>query len=216
MSTVVVGDLHGKYEIAEQVLASPHNVVFIGDYLDSFTHTTLELVKTLDTVLHAATTQPERVTALKGNHELSYLEVGMRCSGYNSLLQLQVRERDLSVLKPFTWLDKYLVSHAGVSARMLRKLNIDYETYLREGKFTDIGYARGGTAPYGGLYWCDWYEEFEPMEIPQIVGHSGYRPGKEKGILIKENSYNIDCLDHTKEVLLVTDGVPEIIKLEDL
>ena len=36
MKTIIVGDLHGRIEIAEQLLKEDCNIVFIGDYLDSF------------------------------------------------------------------------------------------------------------------------------------------------------------------------------------
>ena len=71
MKTLVIGDLHGRWEIAEAALATEHNVVFMGDYLDSFDRTSLECLETLKVVTNAVLAEPERVQALVGNHEMS-------------------------------------------------------------------------------------------------------------------------------------------------
>lgn len=208
--TVVVGDLHGQYELAEKVLESEHDVVFIGDYLDSFRRTIHDQIKTLDVVLEAC--REPRVTALKGNHELSYLEPRMMCSGYKHSTQEAVRDRDLSVLEDYTWAEGFLISHAGIAKGLLEFLNVDYETYLREKDFYQIGFARGGSCPVGGLFWCDFHFEFECIDIPQIVGHTR---GKE--IRQIENSYCIDCLeDDSWDVLLIEGSKAEIVDLREL
>lgn len=36
----------------------------------------------------------------------------------------------------------------------------------------DIGYIRGGEAPYGGPFWCDISEMLNPLPIIQIFGHT--------------------------------------------
>ena len=57
MKTIIVGDLHGRYEIAEKVLASGHNVVFVGDYVDSRENRSVEdQIKTIEIVLNGSGT----------------------------------------------------------------------------------------------------------------------------------------------------------------
>jgi len=220
MKTLVVGDLHGRYEVAEKALASEYNVVFVGDYLDSYSRSSEECLETLrlvvDAPLDPSTTKS--VIALKGNHELSYSDLTSRCSGYKTktqeLLDSEFRGWD-NWLLDYVWCEGFLISHAGVSQLLLSGTGLGLEDYLHNKSLTEVGYARGGRVPIGGLFWCDWFEEFEPIpDTPQIVGHSGYRPhGVSPGILQKGNSYNVDCLDRVEEFLLIEDGKAEIITL---
>jgi len=215
MKTLVVGDLHGRYEVAEKALASEYNVVFVGDYLDSYDRTSGECLDTLRLVTGAAQ-DPGRsgsVVALSGNHELSYL--GHTCSGYDGETASGLWEAWDKWLLDYVWCEGFLISHAGVSNNLLEWTGTTLGKYLNHSLLTEVGYARGGRVPIGGLFWCDWFEEFEPIpDTPQIVGHSGYRPhGVSPGILQKGNSYNVDCLDRVEEFLLIEDGKAEIITL---
>jgi len=83
MKTLVVGDLHGRWEVVEKVLKTDYNVVFVGDYLNSFDKTSLECLETLKLVTGAARDNPDKYTALMGNHELSYTGSEYTCSGYS-------------------------------------------------------------------------------------------------------------------------------------
>lgn len=221
-ATLLVGDLHGRYEIAEAALAYGSPVVFMGDYLDSWDRSVKDQVYTLLTVLNA-TEDRDDVTALMGNHERSYLFRGEECSGRKVATEahvLHLKERMLNVLQDYTYVHGYLVSHAGISKHFLDGLGITLDDYLQTGKFNDVGRVRGGTSAYGGLYWCDWFHEFEPLEYqPQIVGHSGWRPSGSQGIgvLQKGNSWLVDTFEQKQEVLLVhPDKEPEIIAVQDL
>lgn len=216
MSTIVVGDLHGRVEVVEKVLKFAGNtldVVFVGDYLDSFNRSYEDQIRTLQLVIGATHDDPKRFTALKGNHELSYLDENMRCSGYSLHTHNMVKHLDMLALKDYVWVNGILISHAGISKTLLEYLDIDYDTYLREQNFNQIGRVRGGTWPCGGLYWCDWNFEFEPLEFPQIVGHT-----RGRGIRQNCNSYCIDCLeDEDSAVLFIEDnGEIEVIPEEEL
>lgn len=209
MKTLIVGDLHGKWEIAEKALSTEHNVVFMGDYLDSFERSSHDCLKTLSIVTEAE----HGVYALKGNHELSYL--GMPCSGYNKKIASGLWLDWEMTLLDCLWCEGFLISHAGVSQLLLDSLQTDLEGYLNKGSYEQVGVSRGGTSHVGGLYWCDWFQEFSPVEgVKQIVGHSGYRPGGVyEGILEKEGNYNVDCLDYKEQFLLIENGEAEVITL---
>jgi hypothetical protein len=166
-------------------------------------------------VLNAIDTE-DNIFGLMGNHERSYLFPDERCSGFNAATAAHILHMDLSSLLDCVWVDNYLISHAGVSDALLENENLSLNEYLDAGNYTQVGYCRGGFDPIGGLYWCDWFKEFDPVVgVPQIVGHSGYRPPTQKGlgILQKGNSYNVDCLQHKDQVLLINEGVAEIIDL---
>jgi hypothetical protein len=237
--TIIVGDLHGKVEIAMQVLGLwPHyDAVFIGDYLDSFDRSVNDQVMTLMHVLNAA--EEGKAIALWGNHELSYVDIKHRCSGYNGATAAHVihlQNRMYKTLVDYTWVGDFLVTHAGISKVVMRKLGLPDtlegvdQALETDGWKHNIGGTRGGRG-VGGIFWCDWGEEFQPLEsVPQIVGHSSARPISQKdrteqwphvperdNIIMKGNSYNIDCLDNTESYVLLIheDGRAEEINLND-
>lgn len=217
---VVVGDLHGQHEVVTKVLAAEgYIVVFIGDYLDSFDRSVVEQLHTIHLVLGAINKEPERVFGLKGNHEISYLDRYMQCSGYSYELKHQLDHSvDMSPLLDYMWVGDYLITHAGVSERLLHDLDTTLEDYLDKGNYNQIGRARGGPNSVGGLYWCDWWREFEPLDdVPQVVGHTNSRPFEsDPGIIMKGNSYNIDCIERTNQVLVIDKDKAEIWDIDDL
>ena len=189
MQTIVVGDLHGQLNIAKKAMEQDMPVIFIGDYLDSFTVPVGTQVELLRYVLDAVA--DGQATALMGNHEMSYLHTFMECSGYKASTYAHVMHMDLSPLKPYIFAEGFLLSHAGVSQRLLDHHDITLDDYLEEGLFNQIGRVRGGSAHVGGLYWCDWRDEFQPIDdVPQIVGHTRGDHIREKG-----GSYCIDVLE---------------------
>ena len=218
MKTLVIGDLHGRWEIAEAALATEHNVVFLGDYLDSCVRTSGDCLNTLEVVTNAVLAEPWRVQALLGNHEMSYMKTKMECSGHSSKTGSGLWPGWNETLKHFTFAEGFLLSHAGVSQTMLEDTNTTLGEYLYNYDHLDIGHSRGGNRPTGGLLWCDWHDEFIHIEgVPQIVGHSEFRPAhkglSEKGILERGGSYNVDCNGTVNQHLLIKDGKAEIIEL---
>lgn len=219
---LIIGDLHGRLSIVEKAFRSGYKCVFIGDYLDSYDKSPMEQVETLGAVLGAVGGKPDMYTALIGNHELSYLDRDMQCSGYTVQTQmyLKVFQNDIEkYLKPYTYVGNFLVSHAGVSQAFLEHNDITLDEYLTKGDYNQIGYTRGGAHQIGGLYWCDWFQEFEPIPgQPQIVGHSGYRPpGSYEGILERDGNFNVDCYEYKEQFLLVDEDTSEVrvITLEE-
>lgn len=216
MKTIIVGDLHGRIEIAEQLLKEDCNIVFIGDYLDSFDRSIEDQLKLLSLIRTNVQESNGRIKALLGNHELSYIEPSMRASGYNYDTAATLRANDFEYFLNYVWVDDFLISHAGVSGALLKNKECTLDNYLKDEDFLQIGRRRGGRDEVGGLFWCDWFSEFDPLpDTPQVVGHSGYRPkGEHEGILQKDNSFNIDCFQYTKEVLVIEDNQASIMKLE--
>jgi len=209
MKYIFIGDLHGAREIAEHVLKSypEYHKVFIGDYVDSLDRSVEDQLNLVGILLDAVE-QREDVTCLLGNHELSYLKSGMRCSGFNPVTATHLIHLKTDMLKLFKThkyiTDDILCTHAGATDRAFddaddvrEKLQSDDEVLYR------IGYVRGGSRPYGGVFWCDFWAEYAPIEgLIQIVGHSAHRPSpEERGVTYKPRCYNIDCLQHSKELL---------------
>ena len=218
MSTIIVGDLHGKIEIAKEILEDRNQaVVFVGDYLDSFERSTRDHIDLLDMIFDAVENR-DNVQALIGNHELSYLDPYMRCSGWSSAIAAAVlapeRVEKFESLQIYTEVDGYLISHAGVSKTWLPSdiETTDVAQYLdtcSDARLYEIGFSRGGQASCGGPLWCDYWREFKPVPgLKQVFGHTRYRPPYEpSGIIEHEGNYLIDCLDEKKELLHVHEGV---------
>lgn len=224
MSTIIVGDLHGKLALAQEVLKDKDQaVVFVGDYLDSFTIDIDTQIKLLDLILEACETR-DNVQALFGNHEMSYLEpFKYKCSGFHNATRHAVQNRRQQMFKHFKWctvVEDFLVTHAGVSQGWLPsdisslKDIVDFINDVPTDFLMAVGKARGGfNTAVGGPLWCDSYFEFKPVkDVKQIFGHTQYRaPDQGMGILEEyENNFNIDCLDRCYEILEITNGVARI------
>jgi len=215
LPTLVTGDLHGRHEVVDAVLAEGQPVVFVGDFLDSYDRTRDDQLQTLRKVLTAV--KEGKAQALMGNHEMSYLATWMQASGHGVEMSVRLnsdfdgkntyRSAMREYLQPFVEVEGFLISHAGVSNKLLEHLDITCQEYLDRGEYCDIGRIRGGNAVSGGLFWCDWNYDFEPvLGVKQIVGHTRGQAG-----LIRENegNYCIDCLENeagTATIAEIKDG----------
>ncbi len=214
-----VGDLHGKVDIMQGVLTATYGTdtmpVFMGDYVDSFTASIMEQLIVLDGVLDAV--EDGRAIALMGNHELSYIcPKNHRASGYSPIMDTHLisrHSRMTKLLSIYEFLDDWLVSHAGVSAIALNHYKCSLDEYLESSAIHDIGKTRGGHAPCGGIFWCDWEHEFTPIETQQVVGHSATDNGRIRHKNGLSLNFNVDCLGGTNhEYLLIKDGKPQILR----
>lgn len=213
MKTLVVGDIHGHKDSVKAALAFDGNVVFVGDFMDSFSQSVESQFGCLADVLDAIQEQNGRVTGLLGNHELSYLDPEMRCSGWNEKAHgymIHIASRVKELLLPYAWINGVLVSHAGVSQGLLDELGQTLQEYLEKREFYQIGYKRGGKDANGGLFWNDFNTEMIPVPgLTQVVGHSNWRlKGKDvEGVrLLEENGgkvYNVDNLNRKREGVVI-------------
>ena len=201
-----IGDLHGKQHIIDKVLPLRHqyDIIFLGDYLDSFDkeESNASSEGLLKIINYAARGE---VTALIGNHEASYLYYP-QCSGYNRVTANKLHEHEdilRDTLKFHMLLENdVLVTHAGLTTTLVPKNSDPYDILEHNDIKFNVGYPRGGYG-IGGILWCDYWKEFEPIEgIRQVFGHTAFRPGKNKGIHTYDNlNFNCDCLDTKEEYL---------------
>lgn len=222
MRTIVVGDIHGRLTLTNIFLgmaSEDTRVIFVGDFLDSYRLSPDDQVDSLCAVMDAIAAG-KNVLACKGNHEISYLDPREICSGWNSVTQSLIdsigKYRIENTLLDCVWVEgekPILISHAGVSAAHFDKepedITVrDVEEWLLESPNVGaVGYARGGYLPVGGIFWCDWWREFDPIPaIRQIVGHSNYRPrGEHGGVVTMGENYNIDCLGRANNEYVAID-----------
>ena len=198
-ATLVVPDIHNNFTAAEERIAEVRErfpgrisqIVFLGDYFDDYGDTPEMTRQTAEWLQHSVE-QSDRVH-LVGNHDLAYLAPSpfTWCSGFEDakfaiaspILDAMPRERFRAALE----VDGWLLSHAGfhqrhAAGRAPAELIALADSALRqlwEGAQPELfaaGYARGGSAPSGGITWCDWIKEFQPTSgIHQIVGHTPAR-----------------------------------------
>ena len=209
---MIIGDLHGKLELAEEVLASKYKMyhkVFVGDYVDSYTKDVDNQALLLRLILSAS--DRDDVSALLGNHELSYLEEGMKCGGFNTRMHgyiIQLEKEMREKLLNYMYLDDdILVTHAGANQELFNtKEDIKEALESNAATLYNIGHSRGGQDRYGGVFWNDfWVDHWNIEGLTQIVGHTAHRLGTDAlGIVEMDGDWNVDCLDRVKEVLLVT------------
>lgn len=220
-----VGDLHGKVEIMNCAFAMTAGTdivpVFMGDYVDSFNASIMDQLVVLDAVLDAA--ENGNAIALIGNHELSYIDPRTHSATGRSVIMdthlISRRSRMIKFLQNYTFLDGWLVTHAGVSGAALAHYDATLEEYLESNAIHDIGRARGGRAYCGGIFWCDWFREFMPIDVPQVVGHTTIQEGHIDFVHGGATSFNVDCFVKGKdpEFLLLENGNARIVRcIEDI
>lgn len=197
-----VGDIHGKVDVVKRALDYDGRVVFVGDFIDSYDKTVTEHDECFRLVIEAI--RSGKAKACYGNHELSYLMPDPhRCSGYEYHRSVLMRkyESDIGELfDSFIIIGDTLISHAGLTNQMWQEFSLTKENFVDrlnewwadpKSPMHYIGRYRGGRAPYGGLFWCDFTVEFQSIEgLKQIFGHT-----RGRDIRMVGNSYCIDCQD---------------------
>lgn len=201
MKIFICGDIHEKHELIDKAieLSKKHgcdHTIFLGDYLDDFDTSDEDLFQTVLKINEVA--RYDNVTALLGNHELSYLE-DQRCPGYNPTAALLMGEYfNRGSFKIAYQVDDWLITHAGLTqawSRYAQRLNITpnskHPTYVTREKgenyadwlnrlwetypgiFKSIGKERGGYG-IGSPLWADFDElSIDAIEgVNQIVGHT--------------------------------------------
>ncbi len=222
--TLIVGDVHGNVPFLQRLqdLYPEHHKIFVGDFVDSRQYTRADELKSLEMVLAMIARGEAR--ALLGNHEWSYLDPTMRCTGYDEDFDEKLypfKEKLLTLFEYFVWFPDFhlLITHAGLTFPLwqetglsIRNLEVVLSRWAEQPAADTpagrIGLARGGLDPVGGIFWCDWYSEFQPVpRLTQIFGHTSAlsvqeeREGQPAGIRRRGSNYNIDCLTRTWEVL---------------
>ena len=213
MKYVFVGDLHGKIDSAKAALDRDGTIVFVGDYLDSFDRSLDDQIDTLLTVMNAI--DSGKAIGLFGNHELSYLVPHHRCSGYSFETQQEVNRLKERILKTLTTHvvinQEWFISHAGLHSYVdaaIHEENDNIQLMDTSTPWHWIGQSRGGSNLVGGIWWCDFNEEFVPVPgLNQIFGHSarGGEAGIRSTITEDSRNYCIDCLGHHPYTFLELD-----------
>lgn len=248
---VIAADPHNHYSKIDTIFKKEGGDVNIclGDWFDSFNlDDPSDYTATAKYLKDEFLPNPKNYT-LFGNHDIHYLfdaDVTW-CSGYEQW-KYKAIDKVLggdrgSIQEKFNWfivVDDILLTHAGLDQRLLPPVCVTNERvfkYLEEACtdanikirsnqrhwFYEAGRSRGGRARVGGIVWCDFNEEFEPIsDLRQIVGHTNqYRTGKaaqyhREGFtnVIEANNICIDC--NLSEYITITNGKIELKSYYDL
>lgn len=196
MKTLIFPDLHEPpapvLAKIEAIIASeaPDRVVFLGDYFDHYNDTPSDAARTARW-LKKSLADPRR-THLIGNHDASYRwpSEATFCPGFTwekeKAIRLVLGRNAADSFVFHTWVDGWLLTHAGLSAQWVKIDTRVVDEWLfmedkaarkafaagREHWYIAVGPKRGGTARAGGILWCD-HRELEPVaRVRQIYGHT--------------------------------------------
>ena len=220
MKTITIGDIHGK-DCWKQIDISLYDkVIFVGDYLDSFTILpTFQLVN-LNDIIQLKKDNLDKVVLLFGNHDIHYLYYPKyKGSGFQEYLwqdYYDIFKKNESLFQIAYQIENYLWTHAGVSRNYLKWLEKQFLTFTKPSLHTSgigdflnrtndsinreflhtISLHRGGMDPFGGITWADKKETKKDLilGIHQIVGHSKTKDIETYGDETSSITY-VDCLD---------------------
>ena len=186
-TTLIISDIHERVEWIEECIdkIQPTNVLFLGDYFDSYTSTIDSVYRTTNWLKNSM--KKDNRVHMMGNHDLSYATLGrFTCAGYNHYRNEWIESSGISWAKMELWLmsEGVIFSHAGISKewlnhypeykRLINPIFGDLLSTVKEDVF-DCSDVRGGTDLTSGPLWCD-YEEFVPLDnYKQIFGHTTFQ-----------------------------------------
>ena len=195
--TLIVPDIHNDVQRVDAIIASLSGrfdqICFLGDYFDDFGDRPTD-VEQVAGWLRASLEEPKRIHLL-GNHDVAYLFPGDHtwCTGSTPEKMRAIRavldDARLDRLRAAFEIDGWLVSHAGFHPSMTGGLNGPELVAMADESLRVLatgaphplfaaGFARGGPAPFGGVTWLDFTEEFQPIgNLHQLVGHTPLRGG---------------------------------------
>jgi predicted MPP superfamily phosphohydrolase len=192
-----IGDLHGLdtwKEEAEEALRQYYEIVFLGDYVDSFHVKAAEQMYNLKEICAFVRKNKKHVTALLGNHDYAYIYGidGISGKQYDHAFEYKKIFDDNLDLFQIAWgytnkkTKKYtLATHAGLTKQFYKKYvtpeikegELIHETLngLQDKKdiIWKVGDWRGGRGTPGPL-WADYNEILEDpyTGINQVFGHT--------------------------------------------
>lgn len=200
MKVLHIGDIHGRdnwkqlgdiSSVLSGSIPEYDKYVFLGDYVDSFFKSNVVIKRNLLDIIAFKESFGEHVELLWGNHDVQYLYgynkhgcSGFRPEAYFDLHDIFTRKKGL--FKLAYGYDNVLFTHAGVHLdwyenrfkdfddqdTLADSLNWAFDQNIEE--VFDVGYARGGRHPVGGVLWLDkLLGSMKPLGgYHQYVGHT--------------------------------------------
>ncbi|WP_338875592.1 metallophosphoesterase [Spirosoma sp. SC4-14] len=198
MKLVTISDLHGRTMWKDLNVNDYDQVIFLGDYTDSYVVDDDTIYTNLSDIIGLKRLYSDKVILLIGNHDAQYIHYpNYRCSGFRTWAQAELtalfaQNQDLFQIAHQH--NAYLFTHAGITnqwlARLLAKTNHTMETitptYDLAGLINsihqqplqsilfEVSPKRGGSDSFGGPVWADRSETRVDYltNFHQIVGHT--------------------------------------------
>lgn len=202
--TVSIGDIHGNdrwkdlvdlrdMENETNYIPQYDKYIFLGDYVDSFDKTNVEIIENLKDLISLKKKYPEHIILLIGNHDMQYISHDMihRCTGHRPLMMVDLHELfslNASLFSFSYQIESTIWTHGGIT-KLWYDIFVKEETFDKNISLSDnlnnhyemqytglfaIGYRRGGYNITGGPLWAD-KKELENSPLPnytQILGHN--------------------------------------------
>ncbi len=239
---LIIPDVHLKMDTIQRILnkESYDAVYFLGDFFDDWNDNptkNAQMAQKLNEWMNR-----DDCHFIYGNHDVHYLfnDESLICSGFDELKKIAIRNfiNIKTVEKRFRFhhqVDGWLLTHAGCDIRNIPKdVNLDIHSigdYLvkqtdvcknqlamgRKHWFFQAGYARGGSYPVGGVIWCDWFDEFQPIQgVKQIVGHTFCGANGRDNTPHWKGEHNVNLDTNLKYYGILIDGKLEIKRTLDI
>jgi predicted MPP superfamily phosphohydrolase len=179
---ISIGDLHGRDYWRELALwDNPDkydHIVFVGDYVDSFDKSNVEILHNLIKIIEFKKKYPEKVILLLGNHDVDYMlatspaEFAHRCTGFRPEAFWDLKDmfrRNMRLFDVAFQIDNYIWTHAGIHAgwyeyKIEKYIEIGDENlaytlnrlfWTNHEMIFDNDIHRGGRQKYAGILWAD-------------------------------------------------------------
>ena len=200
MTILTISDLHGRTAWREADLSPYDQVIFLGDYTDSYVVDDETIYTNLHDIIQLKRKSPTKVVLLIGNHDAQYLHFPYyRCSGFRAWAQPALSNLFAKYEPLFQVAHQqgaYLFTHAGVTNRWL--IHAQTKSGNHAGPVTpdddlanllndlhrqplpvrnllfEVGPKRGGYDAHSGPVWADRSETKNDYltGFHQIVGHT--------------------------------------------
>lgn len=214
MKIITIGDIHGKsyWEIpllgydpdtntgSKTTIEDFDKVIFIGDYVDAYDISNVEMIHNLKKLMELAKKYPDKIIWLLGNHDLQYYFFNSekyRCTGYRPEIFFDLYDifnKNKKLFRVSYQIDNYVWTHAGIHIGWYKQRFEKWlDDVLKENRhhynlseqlnmalevdadvLYDVGYLRGGFQNVGGPFWLDKRMSYKkPLKgYHQIVGHT--------------------------------------------
>lgn len=99
-------------------------IIFIGDYVDSFTKNNEEIINNLEDIILLKQFYPDKIELLLGNHDISYLIPTQRCSGFNPTMQPYMDiffKEHINMFNLCYQIENVIWTHAGITNSWLEE-----------------------------------------------------------------------------------------------
>ena len=219
MKIQVIGDIHGRKVWHKLVNIGCDKIIFIGDYVDSFTLDNTTIIDNLLDIIEFKKEYPDKVILLLGNHDIQYMYMpDYRCSGFRPEVANDIMTifNDNRLLFNIAYqIDMNLFTHAGVTKLWFNYAKDKLIHYGLNENLTNIavvlntmnetanrwilnivGEKRGGLRyDYGGPTWADKQETwFGALPgLVQFVGHTAVADIHDNGEPDEETGKVIYC-----------------------